>query len=241
MVENGWSVAVGDEGGFAPPLSSNKTALELLVKAVEKSKYKVGDEVFFALDVASSSFWDSKKKKYVLRREEKTLDSDDMAEYIIRLCEEFPIISVEDPMSEDDWEGWKKITPVLRNMGVQVVGDDVFVTNPEIFQRGISEGVGTAILVKVNQIGTLWETLEVIDIAKRFGYSTIISHRSGDTEDTFIADLAVGVSAGQIKTGSLSRSERTSKYNRLIYIEETKGLPYAGKNAFPLLGTSART
>ncbi len=235
IVENGWSVAVGDEGGFAPPLDSNKTALELLMRAVEKSKYKVGDEVFFALDVASSSFWDEKKKKYVLRREGKTLDSDDMAEYIIRLCEEFPIISVEDPMSEDDWDGWKKITSVLCDRGVQVVGDDVFVTNPEIFQRGISEGVGTAILVKVNQIGTLWETLEVIDMAKRFGYSTIISHRSGDTEDTFIADLAVGVSAGQIKTGSLSRSERIAKYNRLIYIEETKGLPYAGKSAFPLL------
>lgn len=235
IMENGWSVGVGDEGGFAPPLRSNVSALELLTKAVEKAKYNLGDEVFFALDIASSSFYDSKKKRYILKREGKELDSDNMAEYIINLCENFPIISVEDPMAEDDWEGWKKITPALRDMKVQVVGDDIFVTNPNIFKQGISEGIATAILVKVNQIGTLWETLEVVDIAKRFGYSTIISHRSGDTEDTFIADLSVAVNSGQIKTGSLSRSERIAKYNRLIYIEETANLPYAGRDAFPLL------
>jgi enolase len=162
------------------------------------------------------------------------MNTDELSEKIIRICEKYPIISVEDPLAEDDWDGWKKLTQYLTQKGIQVVGDDIFVTNAEIFEKGIKEKIANAILVKVNQIGTLTETFEVLNMAKRTGYSTVISHRSGDTEDTFISDFAVGVNAGQIKTGSLSRSERVAKYNRLIYIEETGKAKFIGKKAFPL-------
>ncbi len=233
LSEKGIIPAVGDEGGFAPPLKDNESALETLILATEKAGYIPADNVFFALDVAASSFYNEKEKIYTLKKEGKKMNTDELSEKIIRICEKYPIISVEDPLSEDDWDGWKKLTQYLTQKGIQVVGDDIFVTNPEIFAKGIKEKIANAILVKVNQIGTLTETFEVINMAKRTGYSTVISHRSGDTEDTFISDLAVGVNAGQIKTGSLSRSERVAKYNRLIYIEEMGKAKFIGKKAFP--------
>jgi enolase len=235
IVDDGNLPLVGDEGGFAPLFPDNVSPLELLLKATERAGYKPGEQILFALDIASSSFYDSKRKLYILRREKKELSTDEFIDYIISICSKYPIISVEDPLSEDDWEGWKKITPALKAKGIQVVGDDVFVTNPEIFSNGIREGIASAILVKVNQIGTLSETFQVINTAKVFGYSTIISHRSGDTEDTFIADLAVASNSCQIKTGSLSRSERTAKYNRLIYIEQKGNLTFPGKIAFRII------
>ncbi len=227
--EKGWPIGVGDEGGFALPLKDNKQALEIISKATEKAGYKLGDEVFFAIDLASSSFYDEIKKTYQLKKEGKELDSDGMIDYIVKLIQEYPIISVEDPLSESDWEGWEKLTKILREKNIQIVGDDIFTTNPKIFSQGIKKGIANAILVKLNQIGTLTETIEVINMAKFSGYKTIISHRSGDTEDTFIADLAVAVNSGQIKTGSLSRSERIAKYNRLIYIESKYKTEFAGK------------
>ncbi len=233
LSEKGIIPAVGDEGGFAPPLKDNESALETLILATEKAGYIPADNVFFALDVAASSFYNEREKIYTLKKEGKKMNTDELSEKIIRICEKYPIISVEDPLSEDDWDGWKKLTQYLTQKGIQVVGDDIFVTNPEIFAKGIKEKIANAILVKVNQIGTLTETFEVINMAKRTGYSTVISHRSGDTEDTFISDLAVGVNAGQIKTGSLSRSERVAKYNRLIYIEEMGKAKFIGKKAFP--------
>lgn len=234
LSERSISVGVGDEGGFAIPAKNNEEPLQILVHAVEKAGYSLGDQVWFALDLASSSFYDETKKIYNLRREGRSISSDDMIDYMIRLCERYPIISIEDPLSETDWDGWRKITAVLGSK-VQIVGDDIFVTNPRIFKRGIESKLANSILVKVNQIGTLTETFEVVRMAKQNGYATIISHRSGDTEDTFIADLAVGVDSRQIKTGSLSRSERISKYNRLIYIESKFGVKYAGKSAFQIL------
>jgi enolase len=234
LSEQGIIPAVGDEGGFAPPLKDNESALETLIFATEKAGYTPADNVFFALDLAASSFYNEKEKLYILKKEGKKMNTDELSEKIIRICEKYPIISVEDPLAEDDWDGWKKLTQYLTQKGIQVVGDDIFVTNPEIFEKGIKEKIANAILVKVNQIGTLTETFEVLNMAKRTGYSTVISHRSGDTEDTFISDLAVGVNAGQIKTGSLSRSERVAKYNRLIYIEGTGKAKFIGKKAFPL-------
>lgn len=231
LSEKSISVGVGDEGGFAIPAKNNEEPLQILTQAVEKAGYKLKDQVFFALDVASSSFYDEKEKLYVLKREGKKFDSYHMIEYISKLCEKYPLISVEDPMAEDDWEGWKNITNLLGKK-IQLVGDDVFVTNPKIFQRGIYNGIANSILVKVNQIGTLTETFEVLNMAKESSYSCIISHRSGDTEDTFIADLSVGTDSKQIKTGSLSRSERIAKYNRLIYIEKKYGVKFSGKEAF---------
>lgn len=231
LSEKSISVGVGDEGGFAIPARNNEEPLQILTQAVEKSGYKLKEHVFFALDVASSSFYDEKEKLYVLKREGKKLDSYHMIEYISNLCEKYPMISIEDPMAESDLEGWKNITQLLGKR-IQLVGDDVFVTNPKIFQTGIDNGIANSILVKVNQIGTLTETFEVLNMAKKAGYSCVVSHRSGDTEDTFIADLSVGTDSKQIKTGSLSRSERIAKYNRLIYIEKKYGVKFSGKEAF---------
>lgn len=223
----GHNTNVGDEGGFAPNLKSTTEALDFIMQSIEAAGYKAGKDIHLALDVASTEFY--KKGKYVLEGEGKTLDSAGMVDYYANLVRQYPIISIEDGMSEDDWQGWKLLTEKLGNT-VQLVGDDLFVTNPKRMTQGISEGLANSILVKVNQIGTLTETLEAIQIAQRAGYTAVISHRSGETEDNTIADLAVAVNAGQIKTGSLCRSDRLAKYNQLIRIEEALGSSavYAG-------------
>jgi enolase len=228
--DKGLNTAVGDEGGFAPDLKSNAEALDLILTAIEKAGYRPADQIYLGLDVAASEFYD-KKKGY--RFEEVDRSSDDMVDYYVDLRKKYPIISIEDGMSEGDWDGWDSLTGVLGS-GTQLVGDDVFVTNPEIFAKGIERGIANAILVKVNQIGTLTETLQCIELGKRAGYRSIISHRSGETEDSTIADLAVATSAGQIKTGSASRSDRMAKYNQLLRIEEELGdaATYAGKAIF---------
>lgn len=230
LKNNGYSTNVGDEGGFAPNLNSASQAIEIIMSSIEKAGYKPGQDVYLALDVASSEFY--KDGKYHLSGENKMLDSDGLVEYYKNLIDQFPIISIEDGMAEDDWEGWKNLTSELSN--IQLVGDDLFVTNPERLQRGIDEGIANSILVKVNQIGTLSETLKAIEMAHQAGYTAILSHRSGETEDTTIADLAVATNAGQIKTGSLSRSDRLAKYNQLLRIEEILGekAQYAGKEFF---------
>ena len=216
----GLSTAVGDEGGYAPDLPSNEAAIEVILKAVEDAGYKIGEDIYLGLDVASSEFY--KDGKYHLASENKTLDSSEFVDYLESWVKQYPILSIEDGMAEDDWEGWAMLTNRV-GKSVQLVGDDLFVTNPEILQRGIRENVANSILIKVNQIGTLTETIEAIHLARSAGYTAVISHRSGETEDTTIADLAVGTNAGQIKTGSLSRSDRVAKYNRLIRIEERLG------------------
>jgi enolase 1/2/3 len=228
--EKGLVTAVGDEGGFAPSLGNNAEALELLVRAVEKAGYRPGADVALALDVAASELYD--KGGYRLDGKQG-LDAGAMVEYMRRLCERFPIVSIEDGLAEGDWEGWKRMTKEL-GAATQIVGDDVFVTNPEILRRGIEDGVANSILIKLNQIGTVTETLDAIEMAKRAGYTTVISHRSGETEDTTIADLSVAVNAGQIKTGSLSRSDRIAKYNQLLRIEEllAEEARYPGASAF---------
>jgi enolase len=213
------STGVGDEGGFAPDLPGAEAALAAIVEAIEKAGYKPGKDVALALDVASSELWDKTSKTYKLPGEGKELDGKGMVEFYRKLCEQFPIVSIEDGMAENDWDGWVALTQVLGKR-VQLVGDDLFVTNTERIKQGIAKGASNSVLVKVNQIGTLTETLESVEMAHRVGWTTIISHRSGETEDTFIADLAVAVRSGQIKTGSLARSERVSKYNRLLRIEE---------------------
>ena len=214
------NTAVGDEGGFAPDLKSNEEALDLLCKAVEKSGYKLGDQIGFALDVAASSFF--KDGKYNLTGEGKVKSSDEMIEMYSSLVKKYPIISIEDGLDENDWTGWKKLTQALGRQ-VQLVGDDLFVTNPKLLARGIETQTANSILIKLNQIGTVTETLQAIELAKTNGYTTVVSHRSGETEDTFIADLAVATNSGQIKTGSASRTDRIAKYNRLIRIEEELG------------------
>ncbi len=218
---------VGDEGGFAPALRSSREALDFVMKAIETAGYKPGKDVMLALDVAATEFF--KNGKYHLAGEGKTLSSDGMVEYLAGLCRDYPIASIEDGMAEDDWNGWRTLTQTLGNK-VQIVGDDLFVTNPERLQRGIDQKAANAILVKLNQIGTLSETLQTIEMAKRAGFGIILSHRSGETEDSTIADLAVATNAGQIKTGSLARSDRTAKYNQLLRLEESLGLDgvYAG-------------
>ena len=217
------STAVGDEGGFAPALASNTAALEVLVEAISAAGYKPGKDVFIALDVASTEFFDVKTQKYVLNKSDKSRRSAaDMVAMYEGWCKKFPIVSIEDGCSEADWEGWKLLTAKLGEK-IQLVGDDLFVTNVKFLQKGIDLGVANSILVKVNQIGTVSETLAAIDLAKRNHYTTVISHRSGETEDSFIADLAVAVNAGQIKTGSLSRTDRICKYNQLLRIEEELG------------------
>ena len=214
------ATAVGDEGGFAPNLSSNEEALSLLVQAVEKAGYKPGQQISFALDVAASSFF--KDGKYNLDGEGSKKTSEEMVDIYAKLSQKYPIVSIEDGLDENDWQGWKKLTDALGRQ-TQLVGDDLFVTNPRLLSRGIESRTANSILIKLNQIGTVTETLQTIELAKSSGYTTIISHRSGETEDTFIADLAVATNAGQIKTGSASRTDRIAKYNRLLRIEEDLG------------------
>jgi enolase len=224
----GHSTNVGDEGGFAPNLKSADEALGFISRACEKAGYRPGEDIVFALDPASSEFF--KDGKYVLAGEGKTLDGDGMVRYLEELCRRYPIVSIEDGCAEDDWAAWKALTSAIGRK-VQIVGDDIFVTNPERLRRGVAEGSANAILIKVNQIGTLSETLETIEIAHRAGWRCVISHRSGETEDTTIADLVVATNCGQIKTGSLSRTDRIAKYNQLIRIEEQLGTAarYAGR------------
>ena len=221
LKKEGHNTAVGDEGGFAPNLKSNAEALRYIVKAIEEAGYKPGDQVGLALDAAANEFF--QKGKYVLAGEgKKGMKADALIDYYEKLVETYPIISIEDGLAEQDWPGWERMTERMEAK-IQIVGDDIFVTNPKIFQKGIDRGIANAILIKLNQIGTLTETLQTIEMAKEAGYENVISHRSGETEDTFIADLAVAVNAGQIKTGSASRTDRVAKYNQLLRIEEDLG------------------
>ncbi len=220
--KKGYNTAVGDEGGFAPDLKSNEEALQVIVQAVEAAGYKPGKDIYFALDPASSEFFDAGKGRYILKSEKRELTPAEMVDYYAGLVDKYPIISIEDGMAEDDWEGWKQITKKLGGK-IQLVGDDIFVTNTKRLQQGIDKNIANSVLVKVNQIGTLTETFDCIQMAHRAGYTTVISHRSGETEDATIADIAVAVNAGQIKTGSASRSDRIAKYNQLLRIEEYLG------------------
>ena len=223
LKDRGLSTAVGDEGGFAPQLNSAEDALESISTAVEKAGYKLGEQIFIALDPAASEFYDSKNNVYVFKKSDGSKKTaDELIEYYAALCARFPIISIEDGCAENDWAGWKKLTAKLGKK-IQLVGDDLFVTNVKFLRKGIAEHVANSILIKVNQIGTLTETLATIDLAKKNHYTTVISHRSGETEDATIADIAVATNAGQIKTGSLSRSDRIAKYNQLLRIEEELG------------------
>ena len=230
----GYSTAVGDEGGFAPNLKSNEEACEVILEAIAKAGYKAGEDIFIALDPASSEFYNKKTGKYVLKWSSGAeMTSAELADYWASWCEKYPIISIEDGMAEDDWDGWKLLTEKIGKT-VQVVGDDLFVTNTKRLEKGIDLGIANSILIKVNQIGTLTETFEAVEMAKRAGYTAIVSHRSGETEDNFIADLVVALETGQIKTGSLSRSDRLAKYNQLMRIEDMLGTTaeYPGKKAF---------
>jgi len=230
--EKGFSTNVGDEGGFAPNIKSNEEAIEIVLKAIEKAGFKPGVDIFIAMDAASSEFYDAKTKSYIFKKSDgKKLKSEEMVEYWAKWAKKYPIISIEDGMAEEDWTGWKGLTDKIGNK-VQLVGDDLFVTNVDFLQKGIDMGVANSILVKVNQIGTLTETINAVNLAKRNSYKTIISHRSGETEDSTIADLAVALNTGQIKTGSASRSDRMAKYNQLIRIEEELGETayFPGKN-----------
>jgi enolase len=231
LAERGLSGGIGDEGGFAPDLESNGAALGLISEAIERSGYSLGDQIVFALDPAASEFYEN--GEYDLVGEGKKLSREEMVDYYVGLCDEYPILSIEDGLAEDDWDGWAMITEKLGDR-VQLVGDDLFVTNPKILARGIGDGVGNSILIKVNQIGTLTETFETIELAHKSGYTTMISHRSGETEDATISDLAVAVNAGQIKTGAPARGERVAKYNQLLRIEEALGSSafYPGLGAF---------
>jgi len=229
--KKGHSTAVGDEGGFAPNLGSHAEALEVIMKAIEKAGYVAGQDVLLALDCAASEFY--KDGKYHLAGEGLQLTSSQFTDYLANLADHFPIVSIEDGMAESDWDGWKLLTQRLGKT-VQIVGDDVFVTNTRIFKEGIKQGIANSILIKINQIGTLSETFAAVEMAKRAGYTAVISHRSGETEDSTIADIAVGLNAGQIKTGSLSRSDRIAKYNQLLRIEEDLGdtASYPGRETF---------
>ena len=222
LSEKGYNTAVGDEGGFAPDLKSNEEALQLIMTAIEKAGYKPGGQIFIAMDPASSEFYDAGKKKYLLKSENKELSSEEMVSYYQNLMNKYPIVSIEDGLAEDDWDGWQKMTAALGSK-IQLVGDDLLVTNTERLKRAIDTGVANSILIKVNQIGSMTETLDAIEVAKSAGYTSVISHRSGETEDTTIADIAVATNAGQIKTGSTSRSDRIAKYNQLLRIEEMLG------------------
>ena len=231
LQEKGLNTAVGDEGGFAPNLESNQAALDVIIEAVKRAGYTPGSDIYFALDVASSEFYED--GVYKLAGENRTLTSEEMVNFYSGLCESYPIISIEDGMHEDDWSGWNLLTQAVGSK-VQLVGDDLFVTNPKRLSRGIEEKTANSILIKVNQIGTLTETLDCIQMAHRAGYTCVISHRSGETEDTTIADLAVATNAGQIKTGSASRSDRIAKYNQLLRIEEALGTEasFPGRSGF---------
>ena len=227
----GLSTAVGDEGGFAPELASTDEALEVIARAVKTAGYKLGKDIFIAIDVAASEFYDTRKKKYIFKKSDGAVrTAEEMVEFYQRLLRKYPIISIEDGCAENDWAGWKKLTDALGDK-IQLVGDDNFVTNRKFLKKGIEMGVANSILIKVNQIGTLTETLDTIEMAKEAGYTAVISHRSGETEDTTIADIAVATNAGQIKTGSLCRSDRVAKYNQLLRIEEELGRQaiYGGK------------
>jgi enolase 1/2/3 len=240
LKKKGHATGVGDEGGFAPSLSSNKEAVDLVLEAVAQAGYKAGENVFIALDVASSELWNESSKSYEFKKSgEQTRTPDEMVALYQDWVRQYPIISIEDGVAEGDWYGWKALTSALGGR-VQLVGDDLFVTNTEILQRGISEGVANSILIKLNQIGTVTETLDAISMASKAGYTSIISHRSGETEDTTIADLAVATAAGQIKTGSASRSDRVAKYNQLLRIEEELGSTgrYAGRTAIKQLAAN---
>ncbi len=231
LKKRGYNTAVGDEGGFAPNLKSNEEAVQLILEAIEKAGYKPGQEVFLGLDAAASEFYEN--GVYNLKGEGKKKSSEEMVAFYEEWIKRYPIITIEDGMSEKDWKGWKSLTDRIGKK-VQLVGDDIFVTNTTIFKKGISEGIGNSILIKLNQIGTLTETLDAIEMAKRARYTAIVSHRSGESEDATIADLAVATNAGQIKTGSLSRTDRVAKYNQLIRIEEELGdaAVYRGKDVF---------
>ncbi len=231
LSENSLSTAVGDEGGFAPNISNLEEALSYISRAIEKSRYKLGEEIFISIDAAASELY--KKGFYHLSGENKKLNTDELFKFWEGICKKFPIVSIEDPFDENDWDGFNELTKVLGNK-LQVVGDDLFVTNKKRLLKGIKENSGNAILIKLNQIGTVSETLETIELAKSYNFGVIVSHRSGETEDVFISDLSVALNAGQIKTGSLSRSDRTAKYNQLLRIEETLGdnAHYYGKNFF---------
>ncbi len=229
LSSNGLSTAVGDEGGFAPNLPSNEAALQMIMEAIDKAGYRAGEDVFLALDCAASEFY--KDGSYVLSGEDKQFNAEGFSDYLADLVDRYPILSIEDGLDESDWDGWAYLTKILGDR-IQLVGDDLFVTNPAILKKGIDEGVANSILIKVNQIGTLSETLEAIKLAREAGYTTVISHRSGETEDTTIADLAVATAAGQIKTGSLCRSDRVAKYNRLLRIEDHSSAIYKGMTEF---------
>ena len=233
LKKKGHSTGVGDEGGFAPNLSSNQQAVDVVLEAITQAGYTAGSDVYIALDVAASELWNDETRRYDFKKSgEKTRTADEMVALWQDWVRQYPIVSIEDGLAEGDWDGWKALTSALGSR-IQLVGDDVFVTNPEIFARGIQQGVGNALLVKLNQIGTVTETLDAVAMARDAGYAAVISHRSGETEDTTIADLAVGTAAGQIKTGSASRTDRVAKYNQLLRIEEELGstAKYAGKTA----------
>ena len=234
LKKRGYSTSVGDEGGFAPNLKSNEEALEAVLEAITQAGYKPGEEIAIALDPAASEFYDSSKNKYVFKKSDKSERTpEQMIDFWAGWVRQYPIISLEDGMAEDDWDGWKRLTDALGKK-IQLVGDDIFVTNTSIFARGIERGIANSILIKLNQIGTVTETLDAIKMAADAGYTTVISHRSGETEDPFIADFAVATGAGQIKTGSLSRTDRIAKYNQLLRIEDELGSSarYAGRKAF---------
>jgi enolase len=228
-----YNTSVGDEGGFAPDLKSNAEALEIISEAVKKSGYKLGEEILYALDPASTEFYDADKQKYILKSENRELTSEEMVAFYADLVDKYPIISIEDGLAEDDWDGWKLMTQTLGSK-IQIVGDDLFVTNPKRLARGIKEGSANSILIKLNQIGTLTETLDTIEMAKKAGFTAVVSHRSGETEDATIADVVVATGAGQIKTGSVCRSDRIAKYNQLLRIEEMLGesARYIGREVF---------
>ena len=227
----GWHTTVGDEGGFAPDLPSNEAALQLLVEAIDKAGYTPGTDIALACDCAATEFY--RDGRYALESENRALTSEELADMLATWCDKYPIISIEDGMAEDDWAGWKHLTDRL-GRNIQIVGDDLFVTNTKILKQGIAKGVANSILIKINQIGTLTETFAAVTMATRARYTSVISHRSGETEDSIIADIAVGTNAGQIKTGSLSRSDRIAKYNQLLRIEEDLGdaASYPGRDAF---------
>lgn len=231
----GMSTAVGDEGGFAPAISSHEEAIELIVEAIKKAGFRPGDDIAIGLDCASSEFYDAEKNLYTLTKQGKTFTAEEWIAVLEGWVQKYPVISIEDGMAEGDWEGWAKLTQALGKK-VQLVGDDLFVTNPKILAEGIEKGVANSILIKVNQIGTLSETFEAIRMAHRAGYTAVVSHRSGETEDSTIADIAVGLNAGQIKTGSMSRTDRMAKYNQLLRIEERLGeaAVYPGRKAFSI-------
>ena len=233
LKKKGYTTSVGDEGGFAPDLGSNEEALAVIMEAIKKAGYKAGKDIFLGLDPAASEFYNSKKKRYELKAEGKSLTGKQMVDYYESLVKEYPILTIEDGHAEDDWEGWKLMTDRLGDK-IQIVGDDLFVTNTKRLARGIREGITNSILIKLNQIGTLTETLDAIAMAQRAGFTAVVSHRSGETEDSTIADVVVGTNAGQIKTGSASRSDRLAKYNQLLRIEEELGAQavYVGSSAF---------